>query len=171
LNGKKKEQQKTMTTREENKSADSQFVTFTLASETYGVKVADVQEIIGMSAVSRVPNAPKFMRGVINLRGLVVPAIDMRLVFGMEERAYDAFTVIIIVEAHSRLIGMIVDSVSDVSNIPVSTIQETPQFTSKIETDYIEGIVRIGDSLVILLDVNRIVSVDTVQAVEDIQVG
>jgi purine-binding chemotaxis protein CheW len=152
------------------KSNELQFVTFTLATETYGIKVEDVQEIIGMTPVRLVPNAPNFMRGVISLRGSVVPVLDMRLVFKMEERLYDAFTVIIIVEAHSRLIGMIVDSVLDVSNIPVSTIQDTPQCTHKIETDFIEGIGRMGESMVILFDVNKIAAIETVSAVSDASV-
>jgi purine-binding chemotaxis protein CheW len=152
-----KQQMSNMTEYEKN-SAENQFVTFMLGSEIYGVKVTNVQEIIGMTPVTHVPNSPVFMRGVINLRGTVVPVIDMRLFFNMGEKKYDAFTVIIIVETNNRPVGMIVDSVSDVANVPVSTIQETPHFTSNIKTDYIEGIGRIGDSLIIILEVGKIMS-------------
>jgi len=136
-----------------------QFVTFLIGDETYGVEVLRVQEIIGMTTITNVPNSLSFMKGVINLRGSVVPVVDMRLKFEMAEKEYDNFTVIIIVEVHGRLIGMIVDSVSDVVSIPVQKIQDTPHFTTKIETDYIKAIGQETDErLVIILDVDRILT-------------
>ena len=147
-------------------SDENQFVTFSIGEETYGVEVLRVQEIIGMTQITPVPNSVSFMKGVINLRGAVVPVVDMRVKFGMAERSYDAFTVIIIVEVKGRLIGMIVDTVSDVANIPVDTIQDTPHFTAKIETDFIKGIGQLDSRLVIILDVERIMSADEMRSMD-----
>ncbi|MDY6935463.1 MAG: chemotaxis protein CheW [Spirochaetota bacterium] len=144
-----------------------QHVTFTIGGETYGVEVLKVQEIIGMTDITHVPNTLEFMRGVINLRGSVVPVVDMRAKFKMEGREYDSFTVIIIVEVKERLIGMIVDSVSDVISIPLSSIQDTPHFSSRIETDFISGIGQIGEKLVIILDVDRILSEEDFEVLEN----
>lgn len=149
---------------------EHQHVTFLIGDETYGVGVGKVKEIIGMAEITHVPNTAHFMEGVINLRGSVVPVVDMRKRFQMEPKKYDAFTVIIIVEVKERLIGMIVDSVSDVINIPVSSIQSTPHFTSKIETDFIEGIGQMGEYLVIILDVDRILSEEEIDTM-DVQTG
>jgi purine-binding chemotaxis protein CheW len=150
----------------ETKSELGQYVTFSIADEGYGVEVLKVQEIIGMTQVTHVPNAPHFMKGVINLRGAVVPVVDMRLKFGMQQREYDSFTVIIIVEVRERLVGMIVDTVSDVAGIPLSTIQNTPHFSANLDTDFIKGIGQLDDKLVIILDVDRILTVDDVRGLD-----
>lgn len=147
---------------------ENQFVTFMIGSETYGVEVLKVKEILGMTGITSVPNTLHFMKGVINLRGSVVPVVDMRLKFGMEEKDYDQFTVIIIVEVQGRMIGMIVDTVSDVANIPVNSIQETPHFTAKIETDYIRSIGQLAEKLVIILDVGKILTTDELTQIEDV---
>ena len=136
----------------------AEYVTFAIGEETYGVEVLKVQEIIGMTQITHVPNSMDFMKGVINLRGSVVPVVDMRIKFRMDEREYDAFTVILIVEVQERLIGLIVDSVSDVVGIPVESMQETPHFSANIETDYIKGIGNRDDQLIIILDVDEILS-------------
>ena len=146
---------------------ENQFVTFMIGTETYGVEVLKVKEILGMTEITHVPNSLPFMRGVINLRGAVVPVIDMRLKFQLAEKEYDTFTVIIIVEVKERLIGMIVDTVSDVASIPVNTIQNTPHFTSKIETDFIKGIGQIESILVIILDVDKILNHDEFRKIDD----
>jgi purine-binding chemotaxis protein CheW len=138
-----------------------------IGSETYGVEVLKVKEILGMTEITHVPNSLSFMRGVINLRGAVVPVVDMRLKFQLQEKEYDTFTVIIIVEVRERLIGMIVDTVSDVASIPVSTIQNTPHFTSKIETDFIKGIGQIESLLVIILDVDKILNHEEFKKIEE----
>ncbi|MBP9022555.1 MAG: chemotaxis protein CheW [Spirochaetes bacterium] len=146
---------------------ENQFVTFMIGLETYGVEVLKVKEILGMTEITHVPNSLSFMRGVINLRGAVVPVVDMRLKFQLQEKEYDTFTVIIIVEVRERLIGMIVDTVSDVASIPVSTIQNTPHFTSKIETDFIKGIGQIESLLVIILDVDKILNHEEFKKIEE----
>lgn len=145
---------------------DNQYVTFIIADENYGVEVLKVQEIIGMTEIVFVPNSPDFMKGVINLRGSVVPVVDMRKRFHMDERPYDMFTVIIIVEIKKMLVGMIVDSVSDVVGIPESGIHETPHFTAKIDTQFIAGIGQVTDKLVILLDIDQIFSADEIKTME-----
>jgi purine-binding chemotaxis protein CheW len=117
-----------------------------------------------MTPITVVPNSAIFMRGVINLRGAVVPVVDMRSRFSMVDKSYDFFTVIIIVEVHARLVGMIVDSVSDVVKLPVGSIQSTPSFNAKIETDFIEGIGQIENNLVAILDVDKILTVEEIPA-------
>jgi purine-binding chemotaxis protein CheW len=137
---------------------DEQYVTFFIRNEIYGVPVMKVQEIIGMTKITTMPNTLPFMKGVIDLRGAVVPVIDLRLKFDMEQAEYNNFTVIIIVEVKDRLVGMIVDSVSDVLSIPVKSIQETPSFSAKINTEYMQGIGQKDDALVIILDVDKILT-------------
>lgn len=145
---------------------EHQHVTFLIADESYGIGVEKVREIIGMTDITHVPNTAYFMEGVINLRGTVVPVIDMRKRFKMETREYDAYTVIIIVEVKERLIGMIVDSVSDVVNIPISTIQSTPNFTAKIQTDFIEGIGQIDNTLIIILNAELILTEAEIESLD-----
>ena len=149
---------------------EHQHVTFLIGDETYGVGVEKVKEIIGMTEITHVPNTAYFMEGVINLRGTVVPVVDMRKKFKMETRAYDTYTVIIIVEVKGRLIGMIVDSVSDVVSIPMSTIQSTPHFTAKIETEFIDGIGRLDDTLIIILNVELILTEEEIENLDTIDV-
>jgi purine-binding chemotaxis protein CheW len=144
-----------------------QYVTFMIASESYAVPVLKVQEIIGMTEIVHVPNSLEFIKGVINLRGSVVPVVDMRKRFHMEGREYDMFTVIIIVEIKDMLVGMIVDSVSDVVDIPEGDIQGTPNFTAKIDTDFIAGIGQINDRLAIILDIERIFSLEEIRKLEE----
>lgn len=147
------------------KSEMKQYVTFVIGNEYYGVEVLKVQEIIGMTQIVHVPNSAEFMKGVINLRGTVVPVVDMRKRFRMQERDYDMFTVIIIVEVKNRMIGMIVDSVSDVVDMEESSIQDTPHFAAKIETDYIRGMGQVDDKLVIILDIDRILSASDLEKI------
>ncbi len=165
----KNNETRTMSKEEEAVKEEHQHVTFLIGEETYGLGVERVKEIIGMTDITHVPNTAYFMEGVINLRGTVVPVVDMRKKFKMETRKYDTYTVIIIVEVKDRLIGMIVDSVSDVVNIPVSTIQATPHFTVKIETDFIQGIGQIDNNLIIILDVDMILSEEEIRDIDTIE--
>lgn len=151
-------QEKTVQSLEENDIHTEQFVTFKIGKETYGVEVLRVQEIIGMTEITVVPNTLVYMKGVINLRGTVVPVVDMRIKFGMPNREYDEFTVIIIVEVDEMLIGMIVDTVSDVLSISRQNLQDTPHFSSNIETDYISSIGHKDETMVIVLNVDRILT-------------
>jgi purine-binding chemotaxis protein CheW len=143
-----------------------QYVSFIIEDEYYGVDILKVQEIVGMSKITVVPNMMNYMKGVINLRGRVVPVVDMRLKFRMAERQYDQVTVILIVEVKGKEVGMIVDSVSDVIEIPRNKIQETHQFKASIEADFIKGIGNLDNMLVILLDVDRILSSEELEHIE-----
>ncbi len=129
-----------------------QYVTFIISGENYGVEVLKVQEIIGMTQIVHVPNSADFMKGVINLRGTVVPVVDMRKRFKMQE-------------LKNRMIGMIVDSVSDVVDMEESSIQETPHFASKIETDYIRGMGQADNKLIIVLDIDKILSASDLEKI------
>jgi purine-binding chemotaxis protein CheW len=145
---------------------EKQYVTFRIGEETYGLPVIRVQSINEMTRITRLPNTAEFIKGMINLRGVVIPVIDMRLKFNMPEREYDSFTVIIIVEVRERLIGFIADTVSDVLSIPVASIQETPHFSAKIKTDFIEGIGRKDEDLIIMLDVDKILSGEEIEMLD-----
>lgn len=137
---------------------ERQYVTFLVGGETYGVSVIRVQSINEMAEITHVPKALSFIKGVINLRGAVVPVIDMRKKFGLPSRDYDSYTVILIVEVHGRLIGMIVDAVSDVISFPVSSIKKGINYSARVDTSSIEGIGMSGESLIILLDVDAFLS-------------
>ena len=133
-----------------------QFVTFKLEDEEYGIEILKVHEIIGYQGFAKVPNVPCFIKGVLNLRGSVVPVIDMRLKFNMAEKAYDNYTVIVILEVQERIIGAIVDAVSDVVALSPKEIQDTPDFSSGVRVDFIKGLGRKDEKLIIMLDIDRI---------------
>ena len=148
-------------------AADSnQFLTFTLGEEEYGIDILKVQEIKGYSAITRIPRTPSYIKGVMNLRGTIVPVVDLRSKFGLDPTPYDQFTVIIVVVIQGRATGLIVDTVSDVLNLPASDIQPTPQFSSGLDTDFILGMGKTGDKLIILLDVHKVVGADEYQTLE-----
>ncbi len=138
----------------------AQYLTFTLGNEEYGVEILRVQEIKGYSSVTPIPNSPAWVKGVMNLRGTVVPVFDMRLKFRMDVREYDRFTVIVVVNVGSRVVGLIVDSVSDVLDFDVATIELAPDLGAAVDTSTIQGIARNGDRLVTLLDIDRVVNMD-----------
>ncbi len=148
-------------------SEEDQFVTFTIGNEIYGVEVLKVQEIIGMTGITAVPNTLRYMKGVINLRGTVVPVVDMRIKFEMETRDYDQFTVIIIVEVADMLVGMIVDTVADVMNIPLKNIQEKPHYTANVESDYISGIGHVEEKMIILINVDRVLTPEELEKMRE----
>ncbi len=136
----------------------TQFVTFCLGDEEYGIEILKVQEIIGLSSITRVPHLPDFIKGVINLRGIVVPVIDLRARFELAMAEYTDRTCIIILKVDDRIFGIIVDTVSEVISISQDNIQPTPSFGSRIRTEFIKGMGKIGERLVILLDVERLLS-------------
>jgi purine-binding chemotaxis protein CheW len=138
-------------------SADeNQFLTFSLGDEEYGVDILKVQEIKGYVPTTRVPNAPYEVRGVLNLRGTIVPIVDLRRKFGLEEIEYDQFTAIVVVVVQNRVMGMIVDSVSEVMSIPPGNIQPPPDFGSGFTTQMLQGMAKVGDNLIILLDIEAV---------------
>ena len=138
----------------------SQYLTFRLRDEEYGVEILKVQEIKGYTAITPVPNTPGYLKGVMNLRGTIVPVVDLRAKFGMEAAEYTAFTVIIVLTVGTKVMGLIVDAVSDVLNIPKTDIQATPDFGAQVDARFISGMAKAGDKLVVLLDIDRVLGGD-----------
>jgi purine-binding chemotaxis protein CheW len=135
-----------------------QVVSFKLGSEEYGVDISQVQEINRMVAVTHVPRAPQFMEGVINLRGQLIPIIDLRARFGMPRAEHTKNTRIVVTEIGTKRVGMVVDSVSEVLRLPVDQIEPAPEMITGVDTEYIRGVGKIEDRLIILLDLARIIS-------------
>lgn len=146
-----------------------QYVTFQIAGETYGVEVLKVQEIIGMTKITTIPNSLEYLKGVINLRGLVVPVVDMRLKFNMESREYDFFTVILIVEVKNNLVGMIVDTVSDVVDIARKEISKKTNLNLNVHSEFISGIANKDDNLIIILDTERMLTREELKEIDSIK--
>ncbi|MFO0789096.1 MAG: chemotaxis protein CheW [Pirellulales bacterium] len=140
---------------------NGQFLTFTLQNEEYGIEILKVQEIKGFSKITPIPNAPHFVRGVMNLRGTVVPIVDLRARFSMNQKDYDQFTVIIVVNVGSRVVGLVVDTVSDVLNIPTDAIADPPELATAGDTSCITGMGKLGDRIVMLLDTGRLVGTES----------
>ena len=136
----------------------SQYLTFQLGEELYGVDILRVQEIKGYTAVTRIPNTPGYIKGVLNLRGTIVPIVDLRSKFNMEETKYTMFTVIVVVVVREKVVGLIVDAVSDVLNIGAQDIQEPPAFGQKIDIGFLSWIGKAGDKLVAILDIDRLLA-------------
>jgi purine-binding chemotaxis protein CheW len=135
----------------------NQFLTFTLDCEEYGIEILKVQEIKGFSKITPIPNAPPFVKGVMNLRGAVVPIVDLRSRFAMAARDYDQFTVIIVVNLGDKIVGLVVDTVSDVMTIPEANVAETPELAGGVDASCITGMGKVDEKLVMLLDIARLV--------------
>jgi purine-binding chemotaxis protein CheW len=138
------------------------FLTFFLASEEYGLEILKVHEIIGMMPITRVPRTPDFIRGVINLRGKVIPVVDLRLKFGMESKEQTEETCTIVVQAQGVEMGIIVDKVSEVSDIPEAAIDDAPYFGAEVRTDYLLGIGKSEGRVKLLLDIDKVLSTQEV---------
>ena len=143
---------------------EGKYLTFTLAEEEYGIGILKIKEIIGMLPITSVPQTPDFVKGVINLRGKVIPVMDLRLRFGMMSMDYTERTCIIVVEisgqAGTILVGIVVDAVSEVLNIKGNDIEKTPTFGTKLNTDYILGMAKMEGGVKILLDIDQVLSSD-----------
>ena len=143
---------------------EGKYLTFVLAKEGYGIGILKVREIIGMLPITPIPRTPGFIKGVINLRGKVIPVVDLRLKFGMEEMEYTEQTCIIVVEIKttggSALMGIVVDSVSEVMSIKSADLEETPTFGARLDTDYILGMAKMNGGVKILLDIDRVLVSD-----------
>jgi purine-binding chemotaxis protein CheW len=149
---------------------EGKYLTFSLAGEEYGIGILKVKEIIGMMPVTTVPRTPAFVKGVINLRGRVIPVMDLRLKFGIKEMAYTERTCIIVVEIKSQggavLIGIVVDTVSEVLNIKGSDIEDAPTFGVRLETDHILGMAKINGGVKILLDINKVLNEEEISVLD-----
>jgi len=143
---------------------EGKYLTFSLAGEEYGIGILKIREIIGMLPITAVPETPAFVKGVINLRGKVIPVVDLRLRFGMPEIDYTERTCIIVVEMKGPAgvvsIGAVVDAVSEVLNIKAEDIADTPSFGAKFNTDFILGMAKMGKGVKLLLDIERVLSDD-----------
>lgn len=139
-----------------------EFLAFMLGSEKYGVDILKVQEIRDYQNVTPIPNTPPYIKGVINLRGVIVPVFDMRLKFNLQEAPYDQFTVVIILNILGKVVGMVVDSVSDVVTLTQDQISSPPDFGNEIHTEYLVGVGNVGDQMLLILDLDRLMSGDDV---------
>lgn len=139
-------------------SGAREYLTFRLDQEEYGIDILKVQEIRGYEPPTRVSNAPEFIKGVVNLRGTIVPIIDMRLKFNCSNADYNAFTVVIILNLKRRIVGIVVDSVSDVMELPPESLKSAPEIDSVIDSGSVLGLGSLGDRMLILLDIERLMS-------------
>jgi len=135
-----------------------EVLSFRLGKEEYGISILKVQEIRGYDAVTRIANAPAFLKGVINLRGQIVPIVDMRIKFALGQAEYDAFTVVIILNIGRQVIGMVVDSVSDVVTLAPEQVRPAPSIGGGIDADHLLGLGTVGERMLILLDIERLMA-------------
>ena len=133
-----------------------EYLTFRLGEEEYGIDILKVQEIRGYEQPTRIANAPEFIKGVVNLRGTIVPIVDMRLRFNCSNVEYNAFTVVIILNLRSRVVGIVVDSVSDVMALAADAVRPAPDIESAIDSGCILGLGSVGERMLILLDIERL---------------
>jgi purine-binding chemotaxis protein CheW len=149
-------------------SDGAQFLTFALGGEEYGVAILNVQEIKGFSAITPIPNTPPHVKGVMNLRGTIVPVLDLRVRLGMPAAVYGPFTVIVVLAVGTRIVGAIVDAVSDVLTISETSIQPTPSFGTAVDVRFIAGIAQVNEKLVVLLDVEAMLRHEELGPLDDV---
>jgi|SRR5579875_2610063 len=142
----------------ENRSSGRQYLTFTIGTEEYGMDILRVQEIKGYSGITPLPNTPAHVRGVMNLRGTVIPVVDLRIRFAAADRDCTKFTVVIVVKAHNRTVGLVVDAVSDVLDIADRDLREPPVYDGRPEAQFITGIGTVGEKLVVILDIEKLLT-------------
>ena len=135
-----------------------ELLTFTLGSEEYGIDILKVQEIRGYEAVTTIANSPEFIKGVINLRGIIVPIVDMRIKFKLGSVTYDETTVVIILNIANRVVGMVVDGVSDVTTLKPDEIRPAPEFGAGLDVKYLQGLGTVDDRMIILVDIEKLMT-------------
>jgi purine-binding chemotaxis protein CheW len=135
-----------------------EYLAFCLGEEEYGIAIHKVQELRGYDAVTKIANAPEFIKGVVNLRGIIVPIVDMRIKFNLGTPTYDQFTVVIVLNVGGCVIGMVVDSVSDVINLQPDQIKPAPEMGSAVQTEHLTGIGTVDERMIILVDIDRLMS-------------
>jgi len=144
----------------------NEFLTFRLGHEEYGIEILKVQEIRGYDAITQIANSPEFIKGVVNLRGIIVPIVDMRIKFDLGQAQYDQFTVVIILNVAGRVMGMVVDGVSDVLTLEDEQIRPTPGLGSIIDTEYIMGLGTVDERMLILIDIEKLMSSSDIGLIE-----
>ena len=153
-------------TQQDSEQSGGEYLTFILGTEEYGIEILKVQEIRGYDAVTRIANTPDFIKGVINLRGHIVPIIDLRIKFKLGKVEYNEFTVVIILNIGNRVIGIVVDGVSDVLALTAEQIRAVPDLVSDIDNKYLLGLGTLGDRMLILVDIERLMSSQDMALVE-----
>jgi purine-binding chemotaxis protein CheW len=148
--------------------AGSEFLTFTLGSEEYGIDILKVQEIRGYDAVTSIANTPDFIKGVINLRGTIVPIVDLRIKFRLGKVEYDQLTVVIILNLGQRVLGIVVDGVSDVLALTLEHIRPAPELSSTLDTRYITGLGTVGERMLILVDIEKLMSSNEMALMDEV---
>lgn len=149
----------------------SQFLIFSLGDEEYAIDILKVQEIRGYENVTRIANAPEFIKGVTNLRGVIVPIVDLRLRFALENAEYNSQTVVIVVNVGQRVIGIVVDSVSDVMALLPEQIKPAPEFGATLSADYLSGLGSVGDRMLVLVDIERLLTSEEMALMEQVSDG
>jgi purine-binding chemotaxis protein CheW len=160
----------TLTAEHTTSSQTRQFLTFALGQEEYGVEILKIQEIKGFSAITPLPTAPAYVKGVLNLRGTIVPILDLRAKFGLPEAAVTPFTVIVVVQVQGKTMGFLVDAVSDVLTVTQDAIQPTPDCHGQLDTSLLTGLAPTGEQgekLVILLDIDKVLGAAEALAVAE----
>jgi len=147
--------------------ASGEFLTFTLGAEEYGMDILKVQEIRGYDAVTAIANTPPFIKGVINLRGIIVPIVDLRIKFNLGNVSYNQLTVVIILNLGTRVVGVVVDSVSDVLTLSPEQIKAAPTLSASLDTRYITGLGTVDQRMLILVDIEKLMSSKDMELVDD----
>jgi purine-binding chemotaxis protein CheW len=150
-----------------NVETGREYLTFTLGDEEYGIDILMVKEIRSYETVTKIANLPDFIKGIINLRGIIVPVIDMRIKFQLAHVAYNEFTVVIVLNVCGRVIGMVVDSVSDVIALNSGQIHATPEFGSSLDTRYLIGLGTVDGRMIILVDIERLMSSNEMELIAE----
>lgn len=143
--------------------ATHEYLTFTLGEETYALDILSVKEIRGYEAVTKIAKAPEFVKGVINLRGEIVPIVDLRLKFDVGEATYTEFTIVIVLHVQDRFVGIVVDAVSDVIALTAEEVRPAPEFGVAFDSRFLKGLAQAGDQMVILLNIEKLISSDEMQ--------
>ena len=141
-----------------NAADKQQFLSFQLGAEEYGIDILRVQEIRAYEKATRIPNTPEFIKGVINLRGVIVPVVDLRMKFGLETAEYNEVTVVVVLNVADRTIGIVVDKVSDVLALGEGDIRPAPEFTAKVENAFVRGLATIDQRMLIIADIERLMT-------------
>jgi purine-binding chemotaxis protein CheW len=152
------------------KSVAGEYLTFVLGSEEYGLEILKVQEIRGYDAVTQIANTPDFIKGVVNLRGKIVPIVDLRIKFHLGKVEYDEFTVVIILNLNGRVVGIVVDGVSDVMALKDDQIRDVPSLVTSIDTKYIVGLATVEARMLILVDIEQLMSSQEMALIDSVAV-
>lgn len=149
------------------KNAAGEYLTFVLGKEQYGIEILKVQEIRGYDAVTQIANMPSFIKGVVNLRGKIVPIVDLRIKFNLGKVEYNEFTVVIILNLSGRIVGIVVDGVSDVRELHEEHLREVPALVTRIDTKYIVGLATVEDEMLILVDIEKLMTSNEMELLDN----